>query len=334
MLDSASSTEIGSVRAGLGYGAWGLAGAFGPVDREAAIDSVLAFLEAGGSFIDTARAYGVSEELIGEALSRWDGRAPYVATKIESLGPLSRWGRPLPCEIVFPPGQIRASLEASLRDLRLDRVDLAQLHLYWPTWGTDGYWLDELRELRAEGKTGAIGVSLPDYRHDLGLPLVAARAVDAIQTVVNIFDPLALDCLAPLAADAGITIIARGILDEGGLTDAPPADRVFATDDFRHHFFRSTTPETYEAHLAPLRRLIPAHAASMAELAIRFVLSRPEIGVAVVSMQQRDLVEMNVAAASRGPLEKSLVEILTTRHRWARNFFEPLYWADEDPDRT
>jgi methylglyoxal reductase len=324
----ASRYHVSDLIAKLGYGAWGLAGAFGAVGRETAIDSILAYLEAGGSFIDTARVYGASEALIGDALAVWDGPAPRVATKIEGLGPLSSWGRPEPSEVVFPPGQIRASLEASLRDLRLERVELVQLHLYWPTWGTDGRWLDELHELRAEGKAGAIGVSLPDYRHDLGLPLIAARSVDSIQTVVNIFDPLALDCLAPLAAAAGISIIARGILDEGGLTDAAPADRTYADDDFRHRFFQATTPQAYEEHLIPLRALIPEHARSIAELAIRFVLSRPEITVAVTSMQTRELVEKNVAAAAVGPLDIELVDALATRHRWTRNFFDPLYWAD------
>ena len=138
--------------------------------------SALADLQEGGNLIDTAREYGDSEARIGQALREWPGEPPIVATKILSHGPRERWGRPVPVDTVFPRGSIRASLEESLRALGREHVDLLQLHLYWPTWGTDGYWLDELRELRSSGRTLAIGISLPDYRHDVALELVASGA--------------------------------------------------------------------------------------------------------------------------------------------------------------
>ena len=51
------------------------------------------------------------------------------------------------------------SCETSSRELGPDHVDLMQLHLYWPTWGRQGYWMDELQALTQSGKARAVGIS-------------------------------------------------------------------------------------------------------------------------------------------------------------------------------
>ena len=93
----------------LGFGAMGFAGWFGPQDDRDCIKALHQALDAGVTFVDTARAYGQSEALIGKALQRWSVAAPIVATKVESLGSRRRWVRPVDVETVFPPGQLRAS---------------------------------------------------------------------------------------------------------------------------------------------------------------------------------------------------------------------------------
>jgi methylglyoxal reductase len=57
---------------------------------------------------------------------------------------------PRPVELCFPRGHITREAEASLRALGIDTIDLFQMHLYWPNWGLEGYWLDELESLLAE----------------------------------------------------------------------------------------------------------------------------------------------------------------------------------------
>ena len=142
----------------------------------------------------------------------------------------------------LPPGQHPDESQRSLRELGREHVDLVQLHLYWPTWGVDGYWLDELRQLQSSGKILAIGVSVPDYRHDVALELVASGAVNSVQTVVNIFDSRALDCLAPRAAANNVALIARGVLDESGLAGGVDETTDFAVGDFRREFFTAPDP--------------------------------------------------------------------------------------------
>jgi aryl-alcohol dehydrogenase-like predicted oxidoreductase len=62
----------------------------------------------------------------------------------------------------------------------------------------EGYWLDELRALKEQGKARAVGISVPDHRSDMVLPIVMSGAIDSVQTVINIFDPSALENLAPI----------------------------------------------------------------------------------------------------------------------------------------
>ena len=81
---------------------------------------------------------------------------------------------PVDVETVFPRGQVRASAERSLKELGVERLDLLQLHLWWPTWGTDGYWMDELQQLKIDGLVTHIGVSIPDHRSDMALGLSPA----------------------------------------------------------------------------------------------------------------------------------------------------------------
>jgi methylglyoxal reductase len=316
---------LGRAVSRLGYGAWAFSGELGDVDDREAVRSVLAYLERGGNFIDTARAYGASERIIARALSQWRGPAPVIATKVQSHGPQRRWQTPVEVDTVFPKGSIRASVEESRQQLGLDVVDLLQLHIYWPTWGIDGYWLEELHAVKSGGMIRAIGVSIPDFRHDIGLPAILGEVVDSVQTIVNIFDPLALDCVVPLAHERDIAIIARGVLDEGGLTGAIDTSTRFAADDIRSIYFAPEHREEYLQRLDKLRAYVPVHAPTLAALALKFVGSSLGVTTAIVSMPQERYVHENADALEEHPLAPELLAELRGRHRWVRNFFEPAY---------
>ena len=166
-----------------------------------------------------------------------------MATKVEGLAGGPQWSTPVPVERSLPKGQVIASCEASLRALGLDAVDCLQLHAYWPTWGVEGYWLDELRDLKQQGKARTIGISVPDHRSDMVLPIVLSGAIDYVQTVINIFDPLALENLVPICQQHRVAVIARCILDEGGLTGVL-RETTFERGDFRYGYFDDTTPRS------------------------------------------------------------------------------------------
>jgi methylglyoxal reductase len=224
---SSGSRRCGDRLSVLGFGAMGFAGWFGPVDDREAIRALHTALDLGVNVTDTARAYGRSEQVVGAALRSWGGTRPFVATKIQPVGPRRQFAAPPPVQEVFPPGWVTKSCETSLRELGLDQVDLMQLHLYWPTWGHDGYWMDELAELKRSGKTRSVGISVPDHRHDSAIALVRSGLIDSVQVILNIFASEPLDVLIPICAENNVAVTARCILDEGGLTGSLTQDAEF-----------------------------------------------------------------------------------------------------------
>lgn len=305
----------------LGFGAMGFAGWFGDQPTKDYIDALLAAMDQGLNVIDTARAYGDSEKIVGEALRQWKGEAPFLATKIEAIGPSSQWGWTKPVEICFPPGHIRSCCERSLRELGVDQVDLMQLHIYWPTWGTSGYWMDELQALKAEGKAKYVGISIPDHRSDMVLPLVQSGLIDSVQTIINIFDPEALDSLVPICQQHQVAVIARCILDEGGLTGFLTKDTKFNKGDYREIYFDATIPRgPYIEKVDALRQFVPAYASSLAALALKFVIHHPGVTSALSSMHVRQYAEMNIAAVNETPLPEEIFYTLYSRYRFIKNF--------------
>jgi methylglyoxal reductase len=312
----------------LGFGAMGFAGWFGVQDEADWVRALHYALDQGVTFVDTARAYGESEAVVGRALRSWSGQAPIVATKVESLGTRRRWGMPVSVEEVFPKGQVRASAERSLRELGTDHLELLQLHLWWPTWGTDGYWADELRQLKDEGLVRHVGASIPDHRSDMALPLVNSGLVETVQTIINIFDPLALDALVPACQERGIAVIARCVLDEGGLTGTLTSDTEFARDDYRHGYFDDTVPrEVYLEKVNALGGYIPEYAESLVALALKFVTQNDGVSTALTSMHIPEHATSNIAAVDGPDLPASVFDTLRTRHRFIKNFNNATHWG-------
>jgi aryl-alcohol dehydrogenase-like predicted oxidoreductase len=164
-----------------GPGTWGP-----PPDRAAARALLRRAVELGAELIDTADAYGpgVSEELIAEALFPYDGLL--IATKggYERTGPS---GRNADGELVGwtpsgRPGHLRAACEASLSRLRLDRIDLYQLHTPDPAVPY-AESIGALNDLQREGKIRHIGISNVTLEQ-----LAIARTVAMISTVENHLD--------------------------------------------------------------------------------------------------------------------------------------------------
>jgi methylglyoxal reductase len=313
----------------LGYGAMGLGGVFGQYEDKPLVNSVLHSLEQGVNFIDTARNYGESERIVGLALREWKGEAPFVASKIQSKGVPgnSGWGMPIPVETAFPKGWLRTSTEISLQQLGIETIDLMQLHQYWPQWDRVDYWMEELLQLKQEGKIRSIGISIPDQRHDMALTIIQSGHIDSVQTVFNIFDPLPLDCLIPLCQENNVAVIARCIMDEGGLTGFLNEDTTFEEGDFRKSYFEYLPRQLYIDRVNQLQdAFIPQYASSLAELAIKFVLHHPGVSTAITSMHIPQYADENIAAVDKAPLPDEVFEHIRRHHRWVRNFYETKYW--------
>jgi pyridoxine 4-dehydrogenase len=162
----------------LGYGAMRLTGAgiWGPPkDRKAALAVLRRAVELGINFIDTADSYGpyVNEELIAEALFPYQGGL-VIATK-------GGWNRPGPNQWTHDatPSHLREAVEGSLKRLRLDRIDVYQLHIPDPVVSFDSS-VETLAELRREGKIRMVALSNVTQEH-----IERARRIVPIVSVQN-----------------------------------------------------------------------------------------------------------------------------------------------------
>jgi aryl-alcohol dehydrogenase-like predicted oxidoreductase len=299
------------------YGAMTLAA--DPQIRDGVAPSLLRALERGVTLIDTARVYPKSEELIASTLRAWRGPRPIISTKLHSA---SRDAYRFHCPIAeaYPPQRIRESVEGSLRALGVEQLDILHLHQWHYLWTHERAWLDTLRELREEGKIRCIAISAQDHEHDAVLEVVSAELVDGVQMICNVFESRPMSALLPLARERGVGVIARCVYDSGGLSGT------LTPDEFRGRRFLQHAPyEQYRSRLDELtRRFIPSEAGSIAELALRFVLSAPGVSAATLGMPEVRLVDAAIDAAERGPLSAATIEAIRREHVWTRNFYERL----------
>ena len=313
------------------YGAMGLNFAFGSFDERDLLNSMHSCFEQGINMIDTARLYGGSERIVGKFLKEYRGNRPFVATKAAAAETADNigWAIPNPIEVAYPKGRVTAQVEQSLQELDVDTIDLLQLHQYWSVY-ENGDWLDELAALKKQGKVQHIGVSVIDHRPDQALGIVKSGLIDSVQTIINIFDPLAFDTLVPLAQANDVAIIARCVLDEGGLTGVIQSDTIFENGDFRKGYFDHGPRPEYIKRVDELKRYIPEYADSIAELALRYVLSHPGVTTATVSMHIPEFASANIAAANKGPLPDPLFQHIRRYHRWLHSLYQPKYFPDAD----
>lgn len=303
----------------LGYGAGAVGGLMVRGTAAEQERSLGRALEAGVSYIDTATAYGdgESERTLGRLLKGLRVRPP-IGTKVR-LGAAQRGDI---------GGAIAASLEGSLARLGLDCVDLFQLHD--PIGVAGGYTVAEvmeqavpaLRRLQAAGKCRFLGITALGDGAALRQVLLSG-AFDTAQVPYNVLNPSWLGPMRPglpgqdfaalgvEVAAAGVGLIGIRILAAGALSG----------EDGRHPIaMPSVAPiasgPDYGFDLAQARRLLPlvaeGHAASLAELAIRFAITPPAMATALIGTASLGQLEIALAAAEKGPLPAATLARIDT----------------------
>jgi aryl-alcohol dehydrogenase-like predicted oxidoreductase len=265
----------------LGFGTWALAGRYrfgwGAVDDDESVAAIRRAVEAGVSWVDTAPTYGDghSEEVVGRALE------PFRAG--EEVLVLTKCGRPWRGGEVYydlRPESIRAECEASLRRLRVERIDLNQFH--WPDYGT-GTPVEEswgtMVELVDEGKVRWIGVC------NFDVPRLEAceaiRHVDSLQPPLSLLNRHSRRELVPWAREHGIGVIAYSPMASGLLTGSfnrAGLDRL-AEDDWRRRAPPFQEPKL-SMNLALVERLEAIAArlgVTVASLSLAWVLAVPGV---------------------------------------------------------
>ena len=269
-VESVTARAAGTVTLGgnvavnrLGYGAMRITGAgiWGPPkDPEAAIAVLRRAIELGVNFIDTADSYGpgISEELIAKALHPYP-QGLVIATK-------GGWNRPGPGQWTHDssPKHLREAIEGSLKRLRLDRIELYQLHTPDPAISFD-LSIETLGDLQSEGKIHLIGLSNVTREH-----IERARKIAPIVSVQNRYSVVdrEWEYVLDYCEQNGIAFIPWFPLGAG---------------DVGHYL------------IAGIAR---AHGVKAIQIALAWVLQRSPIMLPIPGTSNLDHLEENIAAAA------------------------------------
>lgn len=307
----------------IGYGMWGM-GSWAGSEDEASSRALQRAVDLGCNFFDTAWAYGEgrSEKLLGALVRANPGKRIYTATKIPPKN--RRWpsSRGELLEDAFPPEYIREYTEKSLANLGLPKLDLIQFHVWEDAWADDERWQRATEDLKREGLVGAVGVSINRWEPWNALRTIQTGAIDSVQVIYNIFDQAPEDELFPACREHGIAVIARVPFDEGTLTGKLTKESRWPEGDWRNTYFvpENLIPSVERADA--LKPLVPA-GMTMAEMALRFVLSNLDVSTTIPGMRSPERVEENIGASDAGPLPERLLDELRA-HRWDRR---PTDWS-------
>jgi aryl-alcohol dehydrogenase-like predicted oxidoreductase len=204
----------------------------------------------------------------------------------------------------------------------VDTIDLMQFHTWEDRWLNDERLPRSIEKMKKSGKVRAFGPSMNRWEPANGIRAVLEGYADAVQVIYNIFDQNPEDALFPVCRMKEAAVIARVPFDEGTLTGTLTRDSTWPDGDWRNTYFVPENLNSSIAHAESLRPLIPA-GSTMPEMALRFILSNPDVSTTIPGMRKLKNVEANCAASGMGPLPGDLLKKLCV-HRWDRN---PTSWS-------
>lgn len=307
----------------IGYGMWGLAGWTGS-DQDEVSKSLELSVELGCNFFDTAWGYGagLSEQILGDLLKRHASKKLYAATKIPPKNFIWPSKSHFKLEDCFPAEHIIEYTEKSLKNLGVEQIDLQQFHVWEDAWADHDEWKQAIEKLTQEGKVAHWGISVNRWEPNNCLASLRTNLFSSVQVIYNIFDQNPEDQLFPLCKELNIGVIARVPFDEGSLTGLLTKETVFPADDWRSTYFVPENLNSSVDHADALKSIVPSHM-DMPEMALRFILSNPDVGTIIPGMRKIKHVRSNIASSDGKGLEKSLMEKLK-QHRWER---QPTEWS-------
>jgi aryl-alcohol dehydrogenase-like predicted oxidoreductase len=177
-------------------------------------------------------------------------------------------------------------------------------------------------DLKREGLVGGVGVSVNRWEPWNVRETLRTGQVDAVQVIYNVFDQAPEDELFPLCEELDVAVIARVPFDEGSLTGTLTKDSRWPEGDWRNLYFVPANLHATVDRVEALRPLVP-EGMSMAELALRFVLSDPRVASVIPGMSSARHVAANIAASDGRALPAELRDALRA-HRWNRT---PTEWS-------
>ena len=294
------------------FGAWAIGGqAWGGADDETSLRALHRAVDLGVNFFDTADVYGDghSEKLLARLRRERPGEKILVATKA---------GRRLDPHVAagYNRKNLAAFVERSLKYLETDALDLVQLHCPPPEVYETAAVFDALDGLVKAGKIRFYGVSV-EYVAE-AMRAIEWPHVQSVQIIFNLFRPRPAERLFAAAAAKKVGILARVPLASGLLSGRLRPDTKFGEDDhrrFNRHGEAFDAGETFSgvdyaeglAAVEELRRLVPPHA-TLAQLALRWILMFPEVSATIPGARNVPQVEENAGAVGLPPLPARVMD--------------------------
>ena len=281
----------------IGFGAWAAGGpwkvGWGPQDDDESIAAIRRSLELGMNWIDTAAIYGLghSEEVVGRAIEGLPRDQVLVFTKCGRTA--DETGTP---HSDLTPKRIREEMEASLRRLKTEYVDLYQIH--WPDNET-GTPLEEswsvLASLQDEGKTRFVGVS------NFDIPLMQRceriRHVDSLQPPYSLLRRDVETEILPWCLRNGTGVVVYSPMQSGLLSGTFDIARI-APDDWRNRspYFQEPNLSRNLRIVEALRAIAEPQGKTVGQLAVAWTLMNPAVTSAIVGARRAQQVDQNAAA--------------------------------------
>jgi len=306
----------------IGFGAWAIGGTeWGNTDDRESVRALHRAIDLGVNFIDTADVYGDgrSERLVAQ-VRRDRSEEIVVATKAgRRLQPHDAAG--------YNRENLAAFVERSLRNLDTPTIDLLQLHCPPPSVYDTSEVFDVLDGLVDAGKIRFYGVS--GEKVDEAVRALDHPNVQSVQIIFNMFRLAPADRFFDLARERGVGILARVPLASGLLTGKLRGDTEFAANDHRHfnrrgeafdigETFSGVDYDTGISAAEELSALVPS-GATLAQLALRWILMFPEVTAAIPGAKTPRQAEDNAGAAGLAPLSDDMMaKVRSVYDRWFR----------------
>jgi len=282
----------------VGLGTWAMGGpwqfGWGPQDDDEAVAAILTALDEGINWIDTAPIYGLghAEELVGKALKQTRQR-PFIATKCGLL-----WNDRKEKVNCLEPASIRNECHASLRRLGVETIDLYQMHWPVPDEQIEQAW-EEMAKLADEGKVRYLGAS--------NFTVEQIERIRKIYPVASLQPPYSMlhrdveDGLLDYCTQLNIGVIVYSPMQRGLLTGRFNQERLanLPLDDHRrrHPDFQEPRFTAALELVEQLKTIAERRGRTCAQLAISWVLRRPEVTAAIVGARRPDQIKETAQAS-------------------------------------
>ena len=300
----------------VGLGCWQFGGDFGEMKEETAISIMKTAVENGVNFFDTANVYGAgrSEELIGRFLKECD--APVVVA--------TKFGRG---DGVYPDTYSESillqAIEASLKRLGTDTIDLLQLHCIPTEVLRQGDVFDWLRRAQQNGLIEHFGASVETVEE--GLICLEQDGLLSLQVIFNIFRQKMVNELLPQAKERGVGIIARLPLASGLLSGKFTNETTFVPTDHRNYNRDGASFNVGETFaglpfakgielVEMIKEMLPGDI-SMAQLALRWILDHDVVSTVIPGASSVAQVKTNADSSNLEQIPEAL-------HKSLRNLYD------------